>query len=231
MRFLSIDTSTRGCSVAMHLDGELLASYDLYTDKSSSAMLTTLVENVVADCQCRLSDIDAIVVAKGPGSYTGLRVGVSTAKGLCYSLDKPLIAVNTLEAMFMQVKGFFPGPILFCPMIDARRMEVYSAIFDREGRSIDPTRANIIQENTFSNLLSSQKIVFFGDGAAKCKPLLSVSTNAIFIDEDIRPSAKTVGLLASKPFEQHDFEDIAKFEPYYLKDFMTPPSRKSKLVV
>jgi tRNA threonylcarbamoyladenosine biosynthesis protein TsaB len=231
MRFLSIDTSTRGCSVAMHLNGELLASYDLYTDKSSSAMLTTLIENVVADCQCTFSDIAAVVVAKGPGSYTGLRVGVSTAKGLCYSLDKPLIAVNTLEAMFMQVKGFFPGPVLFCPMIDARRMEVYSAIFDQEGRSIEPTQANIIQEDSFSHHLEAQKVVFFGDGAAKCKPLLSSSANAIFIDQDIRPSAKTVGMLAIKPFERLEFEDIAKFEPYYLKDFMTPPPRRSKLVV
>jgi tRNA threonylcarbamoyladenosine biosynthesis protein TsaB len=230
MRFLSIDTSTRGCSVAMHLNGELLASYDLYTDRSSSAMLTTLIANVTADSPCALSDIDAIVVAKGPGSYTGLRVGVSTAKGLCYALDKPLLSVNTLEAMYMQIRGFFPGNALFCPMIDARRMEVYSAIFDYEGGVIESTQATIIQEDSFQHLLKTHQIVFFGDGAAKCKPFISASPNAIFIQEDIRPSAKTVGLLATKPFERLEFEDIAKFEPYYLKDFMTPPPRKSKPV-
>ena len=231
MRLLSIDTSTRGCSVAIHNDGELLAAYELFTDKSSSAMLTTLIQNAVKDSGYTLNDLDAIVVAKGPGSYTGLRVGVSTAKGICYAIDKPLIAVNTLEAMFVQVKGYFGANILFCPMIDARRMEVYAAVFDSSGLIVEPTKAIILQENSFDELFMSGRVVFFGDGAAKCRNLFSSQPNAVFINEEIRPSAKTVGLLAAKSFENSAFEDLASFEPYYLKDFMTPPSRKVNLPV
>jgi tRNA threonylcarbamoyladenosine biosynthesis protein TsaB len=133
MLLISIDTSTRGCSVALHKEQQLMGAYELTTDRSSSAMLTTLIQNVVQDAGFELSDLDAVAVAKGPGSYTGLRVGISTAKGLCYALDKPLIAINTLEGMFEQVKDFYPSETLFCPMIDARRMEVYAAIFNQDG--------------------------------------------------------------------------------------------------
>lgn len=231
MLLLSIDSSTRGCSVALHQQSQLLATYELYTDKSSSAMLTTLIQNVVKDSGYKLDDLDAVVVAKGPGSYTGLRVGVSTAKGICYALDKPLIAVNTLEAMFMQVKNFFPSNTLFCPMIDARRMEVYAAVFDQSGNTISATQAVIIQQHSFAELLDNNQIVFFGDGAEKCRDVFSDQPNAIFIREEIRPSAKTVGLLGLKAFENSEFENVANFEPYYLKDFMTPPSRKSAVPV
>jgi tRNA threonylcarbamoyladenosine biosynthesis protein TsaB len=231
MLLLSIDSSTRGSSVALHQQSQLLATYELYTDKSSSGMLTTLIQQVVKDSGYELADLDAVVVAKGPGSYTGLRVGVSTAKGICYALDKPLIAINTLEAMFMQVKNFFPINTLFCPMIDARRMEVYSAVFDQSGNTILATQAIIIQQNSFAELLENNQIVFFGDGAQKCRDIFSNQPNAIFINEEIRPSAKTVGLLAVKAFENSEFENVANFEPYYLKDFMTPPSRKSAVPV
>jgi len=226
MLLLSIDTSTRGCSVALHGDAGLLANYELYTDKSSSAMLTTLMSSTVEHAGYTLKDLDAIAVAKGPGSYTGLRVGVSTAKGLCYALDKPLIAINTLEAMAVQVQSFFSKDFLFCPMIDARRMEVYASVFDSEINVVDPTRAIILQEDSFRSLLEKSKVVFFGDGAAKCKPLFEQNPNAVFIAEEIKPSARTVGKLAIKSFEDSVFEDIASFEPFYLKDFMTPPSRK-----
>ena len=231
MLLLSIDTSTRGCSVAIHQDGELLAAYELFTDKSSSAMLTTLIQNVVQDVGYKLNDLDAVVIAKGPGSYTGLRVGVSTAKGICYTIDKPLISVNTLEAMFRQVQGYYGTNVLFCPMIDARRMEVYAAVFDSYGLVIKPTQAIILHENSFDELLASQQVVFFGDGAAKCRTLFSSNSNAVFISEEIRPSAKTVGLLAMKSFENSAFENLATFEPYYLKDFMSPPSRRINLPV
>ncbi|CAG5010588.1 tRNA threonylcarbamoyladenosine biosynthesis protein TsaB [Dyadobacter sp. CECT 9275] len=227
MLILSIDTSTRGCSVALHRNAELLAGYDLYTERSSSAMLTTLAENVVKDSGFFLSDLDAIAVAKGPGSYTGLRVGVSTAKGLCYGLNKPMLAVNTLEAMYLQTKGFFPETTLFCPMIDARRMEVYAAVFDFHGNLIHPTEAIILTENSFDTELESNKVVFFGDGAAKCQPLFGNRGNAVFPSEDIKPSAKTVGILASLAFQNQQFENVASFEPYYLKDFMAPSPRKS----
>lgn len=190
-------------------------------------MLTTLIQNVVKQSGESLEALDAIAVAKGPGSYTGLRVGVSTAKGLCYGLDKPLIAINTLEAMAKQVQPFFPTDALFCPMIDARRMEVYAAILRADGTYLRPTEAVIMDEHSFTSELAENKIVFFGDGAAKCEKLLGINPNAIFIDQVIRPSAKTVGELAVDAFQRGEFENVVSFEPFYLKDFMTPPSRKS----
>jgi len=231
MLLLSLDTSIRGCSVALHADAVLLANYELNTDRSSSAMLTTLMKGAVENAGYKLSDLDAIAVAKGPGSYTGLRVGVSTAKGLCYALDKPLIAVNTLEAMSLQVIPFFSENMLFCPMIDARRMEVYASVFNSQNEMIRSTEAVIMDETSFVDLLRDHKIVFFGDGAAKCKALLSPNPNAIFLNEEIRPAARTVGKLAADAFAENRFEDLASFEPYYLKDFMTPPSRKAALIV
>lgn len=231
MLLLSIDTSTRGCSVAVHGDAGLLANYELYTDRSSSAMLTTLMSSAVDHAGFTLQDLDAIAVAKGPGSYTGLRVGVSTAKGLCYALDKPFIAINTLEAMALQVSPYFSEDFLFCPMIDARRMEVYASVFDAGNHMVEPTSAIILDEYSFHTLLEKNKVVFFGDGAAKCRPLLEQNPNAIFISEAIRPSARTVGTLAARSFEKSEFEDVASFEPFYLKDFMTPPSRKVRPAV
>lgn len=228
MLILSIDTSTRGCSVSVHTDSGMLAGYDLYTDRSSSAMLTTLIKTSIEHAGYALSDIDAIAIAKGPGSYTGLRVGVSTAKGLCYALDKPLIAINTLAAMSLQINPFFKGHLL-CPMIDARRMEVYAAVFDDSNAFVWPTQAIIMKEDSFTDLLKDNKIVFFGDGAAKCKPLLADHPNAVFPDSEIRPSAKTVGELAVNAFKNNQFENISSFEPYYLKDFMSPPPRKQNL--
>jgi tRNA threonylcarbamoyladenosine biosynthesis protein TsaB len=226
MLLLSIDTSTRGCSVALHRDTGLMANYELYTDRSSSSMLTTLISSAVEHAGYTLQDLDAVAVAKGPGSYTGLRVGVSTAKGLCYALDIPFIGINTLEAMALQVNPFFPEDHLFCPMIDARRMEVYASVFNFENHIVEPTKAVILQEDSFGALLENNKVVFFGDGAAKCKPLFEQNPNAVFISEDIKPSARTVGKLAIIAFEKGEFEDVATFEPFYLKDFMTPPSRK-----
>ena len=228
MLILSIDTSTRGCSVALHHNAQLVAGYDLFTDRSSSAMLTTLIENIVINSGISLQELDAIAVAKGPGSYTGLRVAVSTAKGLCYALSKPFIAVNTLEAMFLQVKGFFSEDFLFCPMIDARRMEVYCAVYDFEGNTFRPTEALILEESSFDKELNTKKVVFFGDGSDKCRSLFS-SSQAVFLTENIKPSAKTVGILAQTAFANQQFEDLASFEPYYLKDFMSPAPKKKAL--
>lgn len=216
--------------MAVHNDTGLLAAYDLFTDKSSSAMLTSLMRDSVTHAGFELSDIDAIVVAKGPGSYTGLRVGVSTAKGLCYALDKPLIAINTLQAMALQLAPFFPG-YLFCPMIDARRMEVYAAVLDENNAFVQETQAVIMNENSFEDLLADHKVVFFGDGAAKCKPILEKHSNAVFPAIDIKPSARTVGQLGIVAFQNGQFEDVAAFEPYYLKDFMSPAPRKASTLV
>jgi len=231
MLLLSIETSIKGCSVAVHNESGLLASYELNADRSSSSMLTTLIKSAVEHAGYQLGDLDAVAVAKGPGSYTGLRVGVSTVKGLCYALDKPMIGINTLEAMSLQVSKFYPKDTLFCPMIDARRMEVYAAVYDSNNDIVQDTQAIVMNETSFDSLLKENKIVFFGDGAAKCKALLSGNVNAIFLDQEIRPSAKTVGELATNAFENSQFEDLAAFEPFYLKDFMSPPSRKAPIGV
>lgn len=221
MLLLSLDTSTTVCSVALHRDGVLLACYELFTEHTSSAMLTTLIGNVMQHTGHELKQVDAITVAKGPGSYTGLRIGVSTAKGLCFALDKPLLAINTLAAMAEQVRLFYPATHTLCPMIDARRMEVYCAFYDVAGREVQHTSAEIIDEQSFSDWLARGPVLFFGDGAAKCRAVLGPHPNAIFADADILSSARTVGKLATQAFAQGQFEDVATFEPFYLKDFMT----------
>ena len=224
---LSIDTSTKVCSVALHQDGKLLAINELYTEKSHSGMLTTLCENVVKHGGFSLSQLDAVAVAKGPGSYTGLRIGVSTAKGFCFALDKPLISINTLEAMAYQVKDFYDETHLLCPMIDARRMEVYCQILDNQMSVISETEAKIIDELSFSELLNEKKVIFFGDGAAKCQAEIT-HENTIFLHTEIHPSAKTVGVLATNSFEKSLFENVVTFEPFYLKDFVGTQPKKAQ---
>ncbi len=223
---VSIDTSTKVCSVALHQGGKLLALNELFTEKSHSGMLTTLVENVVKYAGFSLQQLDAIAVAKGPGSYTGLRIGVSTAKGLSFSLDKPLISVNTLEAMASQMKDFYPANYLLCPMIDARRMEVYCGLWDNSLLQVTTTEAKIIDETSFEELLATQNVVFFGDGAQKCKAKIT-HEHAIFPTVEIYPSAKTVGILAYQAYQRQAFENVVSFEPFYLKDFVgtTPKSK------
>jgi tRNA threonylcarbamoyladenosine biosynthesis protein TsaB len=221
---LSINTSTRNCSVALHQGDNLLACYELISDKSSSGMLTTLVQNIAQQAGFELRQIDAFAIAKGPGSYTGLRIGVSTAKGLCFALDKPLIAVHTLEAMALQVQDFVTDALL-CPMIDARRMEVYAAIFDQNLEYKLATQAKIIDSESFVDFLETQKIVFFGDGAAKCQATLT-HRNAVFLPHIVHPSASSMGKLVANAWDKQAFEDIAAFEPFYLKDFIATTPRK-----
>lgn len=218
---LSLDTSTTVCSVALHtLDGELLGCYELFTERTASSRLTMLVQDVVMHTGHTLADISAVAVAKGPGSYTGLRIGVSTAKGLCYALDKPLIGINTLAAMVDQLRPIYPPNFLLCPMIDARRMEVYCAIYDADGHEVRPTSALILDENSFEDLLAQRLMAFFGDGATKAKAVLT-KANAYFPDIQVRPTARTVGTLATRAYAAEQFEDLVTFEPYYLKEFVT----------
>ncbi|MDI9874665.1 tRNA (adenosine(37)-N6)-threonylcarbamoyltransferase complex dimerization subunit type 1 TsaB [Flectobacillus rivi] len=226
---VSIDTSTKVCSVALHKEGKLLGLSELFTEKSHSGMLTTLVENVVKQAGYELSQLDAIAVAKGPGSYTGLRIGVSTAKGLSFALDKPLLSVNTLEAMAAQLKDMYGADTLLCPMIDARRMEVYCGVWNTEMGTISEIEAKIIDETAFISLLEKQPIVFFGDGAAKCKSQIA-HPNAHFPNTELYPSARTVGVLAHKAFQEQAFENVVSFEPFYLKDFVgtTPKAAQNK---
>lgn len=224
MLVLSLDTSTRVCSVALHQNGALLGCYELLTEKTHSSLLTTLIQDLVTHAGFSLGDLDQVAVAKGPGSYTGLRIGVSTAKGLCFSLDKPLVSVHTLEAMAAQLTPFYPSDHLLCPMIDARRMEVYCAFY-QSGELRRETAAVIIDENSFSDLLDTHRIVFFGDGAAKCRETLGKHPNAIFPPTEVHPSARTVGQLVAAG--KGATEDLASFEPFYLKEFIgtTPKNR------
>ena len=230
---LSIETSTKGCSTAIHQDTHLLALSELFHEKSSSGMLTTLIQHVVKVSGLDFQAIDAIAVAKGPGSYTGLRIGVSTAKGLCFTLDKPLLAVNTLQALAWQVQNIAQSmnnaeTTFLCPMLDARRMEVYCALYQADNLAqVSPTEAKIIDENAFAEILETQKIIFFGDGAAKCQAVLGKYPNAFFLKDNINPSAKSIGLLAYDAYLNSQFENVADFEPYYLKEFMaTTPKQK-----
>ena len=219
---LSIDTSTKVCSVAIHQNGELLASQELFLDKSHSAYLATIVENLTTQTGLSFQDYDAFAVGMGPGSYTGLRIGVSTVKGYCYALDKPLIAVNSLESMAKHVESIGHNNKMLCPMIDARRMEVY-CLFYKNGVEV-PTNNEVIDEGSFAELLTTEEVLFFGDGAGKCKEVLT-SQNATFL-ESINTTARGVGLIASEKFKKEEFEDVAYFEPYYHKEFQTKPSTK-----
>lgn len=219
---LNLETATTVCSVSLGKDGQLLAFKELNGDYSHSENLTLFIEEVLQQAHVKLADIDAVAVSKGPGSYTGLRIGVSTAKGLCYSLNKPLIATPTLQCLAFGVqrsKFKVQSSNLLCPMIDARRMEVYCAIYNADNKEIKATAAEIIDENSFSDLLKENTIYFFGDGAEKCKSILSHSQNAIFID-NIFPSAKNMISLSEQAFVSGQFEDVAYFEPFYLKDFI-----------
>ncbi|MGW8122959.1 tRNA (adenosine(37)-N6)-threonylcarbamoyltransferase complex dimerization subunit type 1 TsaB [Roseivirga echinicomitans] len=224
-KILSIETSTTVCSVALTTGGSTLASQKLFLEKSHSTLLTVVIEQIMKQVGMEMTELDAIAVSKGPGSYTGLRIGVSTAKGLCYALDKPLIAVNTLLAMANEVNRQNHSQALLCPMIDARRMEVYTALFDHELSELEKTSAKILDENAFNETLSRQHVLFFGNGAEKFMALKADVVNAIFI-ENITPSAWSVGLLAHQAFLRNEFEDVAYFEPFYLKDFVATKPKK-----
>lgn len=215
---LNIETATKSCSVSL-FNGEQLVGFKEHISKefSHSEMLTGYIEDLLKDSDILFSQLVAIAVSMGPGSFTGLRIGVATAKGLCYALKIPLISVSTLQAMAFGVAIFFKAD-LYCPMIDARRMEVYSAFYDIKNKLIREIRADVVDPTSYDKLLSVP-IVFFGDGAEKLKNVI-VHDNARFLD-DVHPSAKNLGVLAYKKFIKNDFENIAYFEPYYLKDFVS----------
>jgi tRNA threonylcarbamoyladenosine biosynthesis protein TsaB len=215
---LSIETSTKVCSVALHENGELVALSELYKEKSHSGLLSVLIKQVLEQTSHSMQDLSAVAVSMGPGSYTGLRIGVSTAKGICYGLNIPLISVNTLLAMAYGVMSYNIKESLVCPMIDARRMEVYCLVANPELNLVQNTQAKIIDENSFDDLLKENQLIFLGDGSEKCKAVLGANSNALFID-NVTPSATNIGALATKYYSQEKFEDVAYFEPFYLKDF------------
>ena len=216
---LCIETATEICSVALLQDDKLIALRENHEGNAHASQITLLIEAVMKDANIELKNLDAIAVSKGPGSYTGLRVGVSTAKGLCYALDIPLLAINTLESLAHEtIKNNNIQKANFCAMLDARRMEVYCAVFDNQMNSVKKTEAKIIDENSFANLLEISEVYFFGNGSAKCKNIFT-HPNAKFID-DIKCSAINMNDIAQKLFLEKQFEDVAYFEPFYLKDFV-----------
>lgn len=219
---LNIETATAICSVALARDGIVISKMETNEPNSHSMLLGSFVENVMSKANCQMSDLEAIAVSSGPGSYTGLRIGVSMAKGLSYSLGIPLISVPTLKAMANGIKDRFDAKFLI-PMIDARRMEVYAAIFNTKLEEIKTVEPVIIDGNSFSSFLSKNRIVFFGDGAKKCKEVIN-STNAIFTDKGT-PSAEAMCSLSDASFVSNEFENTAYFEPFYLKEFQAKVSK------
>lgn len=213
--------------MALHEQGQMLASFSLHIPQAHGKHLTSIIESMQQELGISLRELTAVAVSKGPGSYTGLRIGVATAKGICFALQKPLIGVNTLDAMAYQLAQLNATGAWLCPMIDARRMEVYYRLFDAHAQPQSNTQALIIHQDSFAEILSKQNIIFFGNGMPKCRSILSQHPKALFAD-GITPHAQYVGYLAWQSYQKQTFEDVAYFEPFYLKDFIANPS-KTKL--
>jgi tRNA threonylcarbamoyladenosine biosynthesis protein TsaB len=225
---LSIESAVSGFSVAVHRAGVLSSSVELLNERVASSQLTTAITQAVGFSELELSDLDAIAVSEGPGSYTGLRIGVSTAKGLCVALDLPLISVSTLELMCYGLNLPHSEKLQLCPLIDARRMEVYTALFDPNTKErLEEISAKIVDENTFKEILLDNNVLFFGNGAEKLKALYENSNNALFLPEVHRPAAKDMGIIAWRNFENKEFQPLVEFEPQYLKPyFATTPKNQ-----
>lgn len=231
---INIETSTTVCSVALSRDEELLALKESNEQKSHASMLTVFIDEVLKENRLTANELDAVAVSKGPGSYTGLRIGVSTAKGIAYARNLPLIAVNTLQAMALGMskkikkeQNLIKENTLLCPMIDARRMEVYTALYDAGNNLIKDVSAEIIDEDSFKDQLSNNQILFFGDGAEKCANIIR-HPNASFISH-FHPSARYMSQLTHNAFKNNNFVNVAYFEPFYLKDFVATTPRKNLL--
>lgn len=228
---LLIESGTNVCSIALAKEGKVIGIKESTDEKAHASQLTSFIEQLVKETGLSISSLDAVVVSKGPGSYTGLRIGVSAAKGICYAADKPLISISSLDSMVYGAISLYESLItenginLLCPMIDARRMEVYTALYDKSLNKIKDTEAVVVDETTLKSFLSNQKILFFGNGASKCKETIN-NPNALFID-NFAPSAQFMVPLANMAFENGSFEDVAYFEPYYLKDFVATVSKKN----
>lgn len=238
---LSLETSTTVTSAALHREGKLIALEITHTPNSAASQLAVMVDKLLKQYVPTAAStggpekLQAVAVSSGPGSYTGLRIGVATAKGICYALSLPLISVNSLELMAHQIRSAKPETrnpehetrnILFCPMIDARRMEVYTMLLDSSMNVMSPVEAKVIDELSFADQLKDNRILFFGNGSDKCKGAI-VHPNATFV-ENIFPSAEWMGAVAYSRFLESSFEDVSDFEPAYLKDFI---AKKPKSLV
>ena len=224
---LSIETATPACSCALSRDGELLLSREDFRGQSHATLLGVFVDEIMKYVRKEGITLDAIAVSSGPGSYTGLRIGVSEAKGLSYGLDIPLIAIPTPLVMAAMVAERAGEDDLLCPMIDARRMEVYATFFNRTLETIRPTAADIVDRESYLDLLSRHKVHFFGNGADKCREVIT-HPHAHFL-EDIHPLATGMVPLAEQAFNEKRFVDSAYFEPHYLKEFVATVA-KNKII-
>jgi tRNA threonylcarbamoyladenosine biosynthesis protein TsaB len=218
---LFIETSTRACSAALSQDFAIVHHRESLEGPNHASLLGVYVEEMMTYAREHDLTVDAVAVSSGPGSYTGLRIGVSEAKGLCFGLGKPLISVGTLLTMCCHVMfadAEQPDDALYCPMIDARRMEVYTALYDRSLREISPIAPRVIDADSFHDVLDQRPVLFFGDGADKCREVIQ-HPNAHFIP-DVRPLATDMLAPAVKAFNEDRFEDVAYFVPFYLKEFV-----------
>ena len=205
---------------------ELLGELEYRVPRSHARLLLPMIQDVLKNLKVELSQLDAVAVSKGPGSYTGLRVGVSTAKGLAMAQDLSLLSYDSLMALALQARAMAQQVDAYIvPMIDARRMEVYTAVYDGHMNVLTPIHAKIIERDAFEDILSTQKVIFVGNGVGKCIPLLEAQENAIFLP-DIQSSTSHMGPHLFKKFQSKSFEDLGQFEPYYLKDFVATKPKK-----
>ncbi len=216
---LSLECATGLTSVAVHENGRCVGYATTPLPQAASSQLMPLVDQVMHTAAVGSGQLQAVAVSAGPGSYTGLRIGAATAKGICYALRLPLLAVNTLEILLQEVSSHpVSAPCYLCPMIDARRMEVYCSLYTHTGTPVLPVDARIINSDSFQEFLDQHPVYFFGDGAAKCQPLLQ-HPHAHFI-AGIAPSAQAMGPLAWRLWQEQQFSNLATFEPVYLKEFI-----------
>ena len=220
---LLIETSTSVLSVALARDGAVVHERICREPRMQASLTAPLVKEVLEEAGLRMAHCDAVCVSSGPGSYTGLRVGVSTAKGLCFGASKPLMAIGTLDILVAGVMAGPDRPSFIVPMIDARRMEVYTAVYNAEGERLTPVEAQIIGPESFAEYLDRGEVLFVGDGALKCKEIIG-HPNARFLEA--YPLARDMAALAQKAFDEGKFENLAYFEPFYLKDFVATVSKK-----
>jgi tRNA threonylcarbamoyladenosine biosynthesis protein TsaB len=228
---ICIETATNLCSVALCSNAGVISLRENNDLRSHASMLTVLIGEIMNENGLTAKELEAVAVGKGPGSYTGLRIGVSVAKGIAYAASIPLVAVDTTLSMFWGMSGRAEeitgdeANTLFCPMIDARRMEVYHAIYEPHGNMVKEISAEIINEESFSEIPESKRIIFFGDGAAKCKEI--IRRKNVYFADDFRISASDMQKPVYQAVDNRDFEDVAYFEPFYLKDFITSIPRKN----
>lgn len=225
---LALETSSPVCSVALHRDGNLIGQTELRLEKSHSSHLSLLISQLLANTGHTLQDLDAVAISDGPGSYTGLRIGAAAAKGLCFALDIPLVAVSTLQALAHQVAAGTASPedFLYCPMLDARRMEVYTALYTHTGAEVLAPTPLVLDETSLAEQLAHHRLLCFGNGAAKFQPLVANKPLVGFLP-GIVPSAVAVGVLAQVAYEQQQFRDVAYYEPFYLKEVYTTTPKSS----